>query len=510
MNHSTNDNSDNIRPSEGHTHQRSASLDGMKAKTSTKSSTLVDGKAEVNPSNSTESLDELEISKAAKGIAYCRRDCGFYGSTKWEGYCSKCYRIIKRRASFSDYSGDEEDDTLRAIELSLRAQSNGVYNSPTTNIASSFLNAASSMKYILQDTLHTIRRDPKRELAHTRADFQAIMKDPSLQDIVVKIKAFVNWMLDQDTFQPQDQVEEIQRFMQDLAQRVARHPTFKGAPQSDLEWVVDGMERHVLNKLYRKIFNTEANRQKDQYLQDKLGSLQWITCPMLVGRDCPVDENEATNALFDQARIELVKMSTKRQPLDKLLCILQCSRYLQEVLGMKFKRPTSADEFLPILIYTVITANPPSLHSNLQYISAYCKPSCLSTGEMGYYFTNLCGAVSFLDNLNHTTLEMDRADYDRQILLQKLQNEIKNINPRSDEEDISRPIKDVDLCNTNQTADLLNALNALRESQAQLWMSMKAMSLDMDGLGWPHVMERKSSRGAVSVPHVAHLHPSST
>ncbi|KAK3742898.1 hypothetical protein QZH41_018928 [Actinostola sp. cb2023] len=47
------------------------------------------------------------------------------------------------------------------------------------------------------------------------------------------------------------------------------------------------------------------------------------------------------------------------------------------------------------------------------YISRFCNPNKLMTGEAGYYFTNLCCVVTFINNLDAQALSITQSDFNR-------------------------------------------------------------------------------------------------
>lgn len=64
---------------------------------------------------------------------------------------------------------------------------------------------------------------------------------------------------------------------------------------------------------------------------------------------------------------------------------------------------TSADSFVPLLIYVVLQARPDHLVSNIQYILRFRNQDKLG-GEAGYYLSSLvCQSTLFADNACNVT-----------------------------------------------------------------------------------------------------------
>lgn len=183
---------------------------------------------------------------------------------------------------------------------------------------------------------------------------------------------------------------------------------------------MDNIEKFIMTQLYKTVFcpDISEDEHKDLAIQQRIRALHWVTPEML---RVPLDEDkpEVTEHLVSSITA-IVKMDSKRAPQDKLACISKCSRHIFSAIQISNEKPAAADDFLSSLIHVVLKVNPPRLHSNIQYIIRFCHPKRLMTGEAGYYFTNLCCAVTFVEKLNGPSLNLSHEEFEQYMQGHKL------------------------------------------------------------------------------------------
>lgn len=177
----------------------------------------------------------------------------------------------------------------------------------------------------------------------------------------------------------------------------------------------EAVERKACERVYEKIWRHKSTLDdvRDEKLRSKTAALlvMGITLKDL-GVDIPtvVDakKQEEADESLSHARESLMKMSDERYPLGKLLHLIAGHKAIVDTLTNLLPSSSSADEILPTLIYSLITCPPEGINviSNLLFIQRFRSASKVD-GEAAYCLTNLEAAISFLENVDLSSLGAD-------------------------------------------------------------------------------------------------------
>uniref|UniRef100_A0A6G1SLY5 Rab5 GDP/GTP exchange factor n=1 Tax=Aceria tosichella TaxID=561515 RepID=A0A6G1SLY5_9ACAR len=214
----------------------------------------------------------------------------------------------------------------------------------------------------------------------------------------------------------------VHEFYEKMSNRFETQLIYKGASNDQLELLNDNMERILNEHIYHIISARIINEDEDHNMavQKRIRSLNWITVEHL---EIEIDfQRPIVHDLLDKAICQMVEMNSRTSSIDKLECIVQCSKTIFELLQVGPPSsdcgnsvPVSADQFLPVLVFVVIQANPPMLPADMKYLTRFSNPRRLMSGETGYYFTNLCCALEFIEKASGASLNISEEEFNRYI-----------------------------------------------------------------------------------------------
>lgn len=182
----------------------------------------------------------------------------------------------------------------------------------------------------------------------------------------------------------------------------------------------EAVERRVCEGIYDRIYRHKSTQDEaqDAKLRSKTAALALVGIgPSDLGIE--LDDSgdispDATTSSIEEikerlapARNDLVHMSESRYPVGKLNYLKAAHRSIVDTIA-HFHPSASADEIMPMLIFTLITLPPENLHviSDINFIQ-YFRWEPKLTGEAAYCLTNLEAAISFLQTVDLATLRSD-------------------------------------------------------------------------------------------------------
>lgn len=257
-------------------------------------------------------------------------------------------------------------------------------------------------------------------------DFLDKMRNPASLNLVKSIKSFiVSFQFSSPN--PENDSKRVQEFFSTMEAAIMEHPLWAGATDDEFDCSMEGLEKYIMTKLFSRTFAISPEDVKiDQEISEKIHLLQSFLRPEHLDIP-PFLQNEASWLLAEK---ELQKINAFRAPREKLHCIMSCCRIINNLLlnaSMSENHVLGgADDFLPVLIYVTIKANPPQLHSNLKYIQLYRRQEKMIS-EPAYYFTNLVSAKSFIVQLDAKSLSMDEIEFEESMQAAMLDSKVSQL-----------------------------------------------------------------------------------
>ncbi|XP_054720105.1 rab5 GDP/GTP exchange factor-like isoform X2 [Uloborus diversus] len=350
----------------------------------------------------------------------CKNKCGFYGNREWQGYCSQCYRELNQKIKPVHDSKGPSKKVVRSYSDAHESSISLGFSKFEEKKKQHSEKRSKTIKSIIKRG-HTSKesstQSPSKDI-FTIAEIHQLSKDLQLKDSVAKdvfkqIQTQLDIMSKFYDKSIDEQSEVMQDFYNFMSNRLETHPAYQDLNSEQVDVLIDKIEEKLMIHMHTTVYHliTSENEEKDLALQNRIRALNWIT-PQRLGME--INESlPGVRALVDDAINDIVEMDSKIAPQEKISCIVKCSRNIFNIINLCQGVTASADEFLPAMVYIVLRANPTRLQSNIKYITSYSIPIRLRSGEGAYYFTNLCCAVQFIEDLTSESLNLSNEEFER-------------------------------------------------------------------------------------------------
>jgi hypothetical protein len=192
-------------------------------------------------------------------------------------------------------------------------------------------------------------------------------------------------------------------FISKLEDELSKIEIFNDEVDDDYLNSKEGLEKLILKPLHQSFFTIDP---KDKTIDDELALKIARIAPLISLHNHLHGPEEFTDdTLVELAIQEFQRIDSYRAPRDKLQCILNGFRVIRHALDTVIGQSKwGADQLLPLCIYSIIKANPPSLQSNVNFISRFRHPTRLR-GEDEYLLMQMDIAIKDILSIDELLLK---------------------------------------------------------------------------------------------------------
>ncbi|XP_073446842.1 GTPase-activating protein and VPS9 domain-containing protein 1 isoform X4 [Dendrobates tinctorius] len=196
-----------------------------------------------------------------------------------------------------------------------------------------------------------------------------------------------------------DKTAQVEEFLQSLYGAMAQDVIWQNASEEQLQDAQIAIERSVMNRIFKLAFypNQDADILRDQVLYEHIQRLAKVVTAN--HRALQIPEVYLREAPWPSAQAEIRTISAYKTPSDKVQCIMRMCSTIMNLLSLanEYSVP-GADDFVPVLVFVLIKANPPCLLSTVQYINNFYSNRL--TGEESYWWMQFTAAVEFIKTID--------------------------------------------------------------------------------------------------------------
>ncbi|XP_074494698.1 GTPase-activating protein and VPS9 domain-containing protein 1 isoform X5 [Sebastes fasciatus] len=196
-----------------------------------------------------------------------------------------------------------------------------------------------------------------------------------------------------------DKTAAVEDFLRYLYGAMARDVIWQYASEDQLQDAQMAIERSVMNRIFKLAFypNLDGDILRDQLLNEHIQRLTKVVTANHKALQVP--EVYLKEAPWPSAQSEIRTINAYKTPRDKVQCILRMCSTIMNLLSLANEDSVpGADDFVPVLVFVLIRANPPCLLSTVQYINNFYA-SRLS-GEECYWWMQFTAAVEFIKTID--------------------------------------------------------------------------------------------------------------
>ena len=164
------------------------------------------------------------------------------------------------------------------------------------------------------------------------------------------------------------------------------------------------IERSVVSHIYTSAMypNGEADVSRDRVFSEHISRLARVVLTPS-HRDLKVPRRYHYESPWPSAQAVIRRLAAYKTPADKVACVVSCSQTIMNLLSLASSASGSssvpaADDFVPVMVFVLIKANPPSLLSTIQYVDSFGGDRL--SGEDQYWWMQFVGAIEFIKTMD--------------------------------------------------------------------------------------------------------------